>query len=707
MTEYRLGVDIGGTFTDIILLGSDGSLFSRKVLSTPDDYSLAIEEGVRVLLGEVGITASSVCEFVHGSTIATNAIIERRGVRVALLTTKGFRDVLEMGRFRAPRLYDLSFRKPEPLVERRLRFEVDERTDAQGKVLRPVEQAELDRVAEWLAEEDIKAVAICFINAYVNPDNETMAARHLSERLQGISISTSTQLLPQIQEYERTSTTVINSYIRPVVEGYVNALADRMRRLGIRVPLMIMQSSGGILPATLVAKNPVYLIESGPAAGVVGAQRIGQRQGLADLMVLDMGGTTAKAAIIEDGRFSILPEGEVGGGVVMGTRLVQGAGYAVQVPTIDIVEVGAGGGSIVSVDVAGGIQVGPRSAGADPGPVCYDRGGTQPTVTDANLTLGYLNPEALVGGDLKLNFEKAERTLAALGERIGQPLTDTAYGIHRLVNANMMRAMRGVSIERGSDPTRFTLMAMGGNGGVHAASLAEAFEIRRVLVPPVAGLFSALGLLFADVEHSLIRAFYRRLDATAPDALNAVLRPLVEEAHALLLSEGFSEAHQREIEIVAEMKYFGQGSTLSVPLPTSPMTREGLVAVGHAFEEIYRRTFGHVAEGEPQQFVTFKVIARGLGGKPRLPERLTRSREVVAERSERRAYFGPRFGWMRTPVVPRRALFETSAAGPLIVEEYDTTTVVRPGWRAHLDDWNNIILEGQEGQSMNRRGRAQ
>ena len=697
MAEYRLGVDIGGTFTDIVFLGSDGALWSKKILSTPDDYSRAVEDGIRALLDESQVSAAEIAEFAHGTTIATNAIIERQGVRVALITTRGFRDILELGRFRAPRLYDLHFRKPEVLVERRLRFEVPERIDARGEIVEAVDLKALDRIAESLRADGITALAVCFINAYVNSHNEEVAAEYLQRLLPDISISTSTQHLPQIQEYERTSTTVINAYIRPVVEGYLQALAERMEELGIGVPLLIMQSSGGVLPAPLVSANPVNIIESGPAAGVVGCQRLGRRLGVGDLMVLDMGGTTAKAAIIEDGRFTILPEGEVGGGVVLGTRLVQGAGYSVQVPTIDIAEVGAGGGSIASADVAGGIQVGPRSAGADPGPACYDRGGSQPTVTDANLVLGYLNPTQLVGGDLAVRLDRATESLSNLARDLDQDVVETAYGIHRLVNANMMRAMRGISIERGCDPSRLTLIAIGGNGGVHAAGMAEAFDMTRVIVPPVAGLFSALGLLFSDVEHQLVRAFYRRLDETETEALNGVLEPMIDEAHRLLASEGFAKPASREIEIVADMKYFGQGSTLSVPVPRPPRTRADLAALATAFDDIYEQTFGHRSDTEPHNFVTLKVVGRGLARAPRVPDRMSRAREVFAERDERDAYFGSDHGWLPTPVMARRNLAGELLAGPLIIEEYDTTTVVKPGWSARLDDWNNIVLERADG----------
>ncbi|MBI4182924.1 MAG: hydantoinase/oxoprolinase family protein [Proteobacteria bacterium] len=693
MTAFRLGVDIGGTFTDIVLVGEDGTLYSKKVLSTPDDYSRAIEEGVAALLREEGVAASAIVEFAHGTTIATNAIIERKGVTVALLTTKGFRDVLEIGRFRAPRLYDLSFRKPEPLVERRLRFEVPERVSGSGEILKPIDLAALDRIVERLVALGVRTVAICFVNSYVNPANELAALRHLRERLPAVSVSASVELVPQIQEYERTSTTVVNAYIRPVVEGYVTSLSRRMSRIGIKVPLLIMQSSGGVLPAALAGASPVYIIESGPAAGVVGAQRIGQRFGLGDLMVLDMGGTTAKAALIQDGEFGVMPEAELGGTENAGHRLIQGAGYVVQVPTIDIAEVGAGGGSIAEIDTGGGVKVGPRSAGASPGPVCYDLGGVQPTVTDANLLLGYLNPRVLVGGDLPLDFGKAEAAIAGLGRSLGQSTTDTAYGIHLIANANMMRALRAVSSERGRDPSQFTLVAIGGNGGVHAAALAETLGIGRVIVPPVAGLFSALGLLFADVEHQLIRAFYRAMRATTAEALNEALAPMVEEAHALLKSEGFARPGQRRIEVYANLRYAGQTWTLTVPFVRFPADDQAMTALAEGFHRTHDQNYGYRSDHEPIQFVALKVLGRGVADRPRLPERVREATRREAERSGRKAYFGPGHGWLATPVLPRPGLDETARPGPLIVEEYDCTTVVRPGWRARRDSWNNIVIE--------------
>jgi len=689
---YRVGVDIGGTFTDIVLLAPDGSLFSKKLLSTPHDYSEAIESGLVSLFKETGIGPDRIGELFHGTTVATNTIIERKGAKVALITTEGFRDVLELGRFRAPRLYDLRFRKPDPLVERRFRYEVPERVGGDGSLVRPLDEAALNKVAAEIEAEGITAVAVCFINAYANPANEEAAVRFLAQRLPDVSVSASSQLLPQIQEYERTSTTVVNAYLRPVVGRYIDSLAARLNRIGIEVPLLIMQSSGGALPGPLAADNPIYIIESGPAAGVVGAQRLGGKIDLGDLLVLDMGGTTAKASIIEDGKFGIATETEVGGGAQLGHRLIQGSGYVVQVPTIDIAEVGAGGGSIAAVDLAGGLQVGPRSAGAAPGPVCYGRGGTQPTVTDANLVLGYINPDALVGGDLQVDRDAAHAVIEGLAKDLGIDTIAAAYGIHLIANSNMMRALNGVSSERGRDPSHYRLLAIGGNGAVHASKLAEDLRIDTIVVPPVAGLFSALGLMFADVEHQIVRGYYRRVNEIEPAEINEFIRSMHAEARGLLASEGFPPERQRLVTI-GEVKYFGQMSTLPIEFEALPVTAASLERLGETFAATHEQTYGYRSPAERLQIVAIKVLGQGLAAVSRVPDRVSRDRETVRQEAKRRVYFGPEIGWHETPLLARKNLGSAPRPGPMIIEEYDCTTVVRPGWTARLDSWNNIVLE--------------
>ena len=693
MAEFRLGIDIGGTFTDIVLLGPAGALYSKKVLSTPGDYSLAIEQGVAALMQETGVSGRQIVELVHGTTIATNTIIERRGAAAALITTQGFRDVLALGRFRSPRLYDLTFRKPEPLVERRLCFEVPERTDANGDILKPVDEGRLAAIASVLEKENIQAVALCFINSCVNPANELAAVRFLGRRLPHVSISASVQLVPQIGEYERTSTTVVNAYIRPVIEQYVASLMQRLSRLEIAAPLMIMQSSGGILPGDVAARTPIFIIESGPAAGALGAQRLAAHIGLGDLIVFDMGGTTAKASIVRNNQLALAPETEVGGGASLGARMIKGGGYAVQVPTIDIAEVGAGGGSIAAIDMAGGMHVGPRSAGAEPGPVCYNRGGTLPTVTDANLLLGYLSPDALVGGDLKLNYTRAEAAVGELGARLNLSITDAAYGIHLIANANMMRALKAVTSEGGHDPAKFSLMAIGGNGAVHATHLAEDLNVSRIIVPPVAGLFSALGMLFADVEHQLITAFYRRLDSVAASDINAASQALMTEAARLLATEGYVNDDQRELTLYADVKYVAQSGSLSIAFAGYPVDTTMLESIARSYGDLHEQTYGYRSDSEPLQFVALKAVGRGKASAPRIPARVARAQERISAQGVRRAYFGTEYGWLDTRLLPRTALGAEPQPGPVIVEEYDATTVISPGWSARVDDWNNIIIE--------------
>lgn len=690
MNGYRLGVDIGGTFTDIVLLDETGALHNKKILSTPDDYSRAIEDGVRALLEATGVDASEIVELAHGTTVATNAIIERKGVTVALITTEGFRDVLEIARFRAPRLYDVSFRKPDPLVERRMRFTVAERITATGEIDRPLDTAALAAIVERCRAEGVDALAVCFINAYVNPSHEEEAGEFLRAQLPGVSVTLSSELVPQIQEYERTSTAVVNAYIRPVIERYTERLEARLQDIGIGVPLNIMQSNGGVLPAKVAAEKPIFVIESGPAAGVVGAQRLGRKLGFDNCIVFDMGGTTAKATIVADGEFSMAPETEVGGDAALGHRMTQGSGYLVQAPTIDIAEVGAGGGSIAWIDSGGGIQVGPQSAGAMPGPVCYDQGGTEPTVTDANLHLGYINPGALVGGELSLNRDKSEAALGDVAQRLGQNTTDTAYGIHLIANARMMRALSAVSSERGLDPAGFPLMAFGGNGGVHVCNLAEALRCRQVLVPPAAGLFSALGLLFADIEHQCIRAFYQPFDSIDLAKCNEALTSLRNEADELIAADGYA-SDARSVNCFADLRYVGQNTALTLPIPNPPLDAAKLAEIEEAFARAHKTTFGYRSDEESVQFVTVKAVGQGLSETSRLPDRVTVP-EGQEKSGERDAYYGSDHGWVSTPIISRDNLNDTPRPGPLIVEEYDSTTVVSPGWTAALDHWNNIVL---------------
>ena len=693
--NFRVAVDIGGTFTDIVFLGEDGQVLARKVASTPDDYSRAVLDGIKSCAQELGITAAMISEVSHGFTVATNAIIEQKGAKTALITTEGFRDILEFRRNRIPRLYDLLYEKPPPLVKRQFRLEVGERMNFRGEVLRPLNKADVDRAVQRVIDNGIESVAICLLHSYANPDHEQYIAQVLAEKAPGVNLTISSDLLPEMKEYERTSTTVINCYVRPVVERYLNLLTDGLTEMGVQVPLTVMQSNGGLATADIAKQRPVYCIESGPAAGVVGAYHLGKRLGMPNLMTLDMGGTTAKASIIEDGEMLHAPEYEVGGEISVGHRLLRGSGHILRVPAIDLAEVGAGGGSIAAVDRSGSLRVGPQSSGATPGPACYRLGGQDATVTDANVLLGFLNPTHLLAGDFQIDAELARKAVA---DNVARPLgmsdLDAAYGIHTLVNSNMGRALRAVSSERGRDPRRFNLIAFGGSGPAHAAGLAEMLGISRVVVPPFPGVFSSFGLLVADVEHHFVQTHFKTFNELDISELANLLNSLWEQGRSQLRAEGFDDAHQ-EIVTQIDMKYEGQVSDLTVPFPSGEVNSETIKAVAVAFEEEHERSFGYSSPEAGYQLVNVRVIARGLSDKPRMPERLELpvSSNGPGSTAQRDVYFGPNRGWSSVPVVDRNSLAGQSTEGPLIIEEYDSTTVVPAGWTATIDQWTNILLE--------------
>ena len=692
MVDYRIGVDIGGTFTDVVFLSSGGHVLARKVASTPDDYSRAVLEAIDNGVKELGIGPDSVSEVSHGFTVATNAIIENKGAKTALITTEGFRDVLELRRNRVPRLYDLYYEKPPALVKRQLRLEVRERLNFQGEVLRPLDNADVDKAVDRILEEEVEAVAVCLLHSYANPDHEQQIGQVIRQRAPDVILTLSSDLLPEMKEYERTSTTVINCYVRPVVERYLGRLIEGLQRMGISVPLVVMQSNGGLATSSIAMEKPVYCIESGPAAGVVGAYHLGSRLGLDDLMTLDMGGTTAKASIIENGEILQAPEYEVGGDISAGHRLLRGSGHILRVPSIDLAEVGAGGGSIASVDRGGSIRVGPQSSGAVPGPACYRLGGQDATVTDADVLLGYLNPEYLLGGDFPIDRDLAEEAITRdVAMPLGISAVEAAHGIHLLVNSNMARALRAVSSERGRDPRRFVLFSFGGGGPVHAAGLAEMLDINRMVVPPFPGVFSSFGLLLANVEHHFVRTYFKIFDQLQVSDLAEILDGLWEEGRQQLRAEGFADSAQQIVTQV-DMKYKGQVSELTVLMPPGKVTQKTLSELGEVFAEEHVKSFGYRTDA-PYQMVNLRVIARGLSQESRTPERLDLPVSDRNGPSKRQVYFGGDIGWIDTTVIDRGGLTDNPADGPLIIEEYDSTTVVPPRWRASVDSWRNIILE--------------
>jgi N-methylhydantoinase A len=694
MAGFRVGVDIGGTFTDIVFLGQDGSVHTQKVSSSVDDYARAIIDGLSQVFQDTGLNGAGVDEVLHATTVASNAILELKGAKTGLITTKGFRDILEIRNLRMPRLYDLTWKKPPPLVERYLRVVVDERVNVQGGIDQALHPADAEAAVDTLLAEGVEAIAVCLLNSFANPVHELMLKEIITRRAPDLPCCISFDVLPEIKEYERTSTTVINTYVLPIVARYLATLRQELDRKGLGAPLLLMQSNGGLTTAEAAMRTPMHIIESGPAAGVIGAQALARALTLPHIITFDMGGTTAKASIVEGGEVARSLEYQVGGGIMMGSRLLTGAGYMLKVPAIDLAEVGAGGGSIVWIDAGGSLQVGPHSAGALPGPLCYDLGGEEPTITDANVILGYINPAYLVGGALPLNAGKARHIFAEnIATPLGLSLAHAAYGAHQIAASNMIRAIKAVSTERGRDPRDYALFAFGGNGPLFAAGMAEALHMKRIVVPPSPGVFSAFGLLYADVEHHYSRTFRRLLRNVDPRELGEAWDRLRHEAVEQLAADGFSPDQMR-IRRAANMHYQGQTFELTVPVPEGPLHPAALADLVEAFGQEHERTYGHRAgPEEPVEIVNIQLVGQGLPERPRVPSKLSPGRRDGESRlGPRLAYFGPQLGWLETPVL-RRIDLSTPRQGPCIVEEYDATCVVPPKAKAMLDAYGNIIID--------------
>ncbi len=695
MADFRLGVDVGGTFTDVVLIKSDGTIYPRKVLSTPQDFSVAIKQGVGETLAERGISADQVREYIHGATVATNAIITRTGATTALITTKGFRDVLEIRRMRMPRLYDLNWEKPEPLVPRRLRFEVSARMSPLGEQVDPLDEEAVLNVIQRLLKEGVQSVAVCFLHAYANGAHERRVRDSIKELASNIPVSISSEVLPESQEYERTSTTVINAYVQPSVSRYFLHMERDMKAMGMSIPIMVMQSNGGMMPSELAKERPVHIIESGPAAGVTGSHALANKIGIRDVMTLDMGGTTAKAALIEDGEVSHSPEYEVGGNVSIGHRLIRGSGYLLRVPSVDLAEVGAGGGSVAWVDDSGVLKVGPHSTGAIPGPACYNQGGEEATITDANVYMGLTNPYWLAGGTLKIHPDLAEEAIQKrVATPLGLDLATAAWGIRSVANSSLIRALRAVSTERGRDPRRFALFAFGGMGPVHAADLANELAIEKIIIPPLPGLFSSVGLLCADVEHHLIRTHYAKASDLDYGRANQTLKGLLKEASSTLEQEGFDSAH-RSVRLSADTRYAGQDYALTISMRSDFLNTELMDSLVEEFHREHQKTYGYRSDQEEVQITAFRCLGRGISNLQRMPPTL-RIADVAGWTipvEDRKAYFGPELGWITVPIVSRDALSIEPNPGPMIVEEDNSLTVVPPRWTASIDQWSNIVLE--------------
>jgi N-methylhydantoinase A len=686
---YRVGIDIGGTFTDMLLVGDDGNAVIGKTLTTPGDPSLAVEEAMRPALENGAVKSGDRGTLIHGTTLVTNALIERKGALTALLTTAGFRDAVEIGREHRYELYDLNLDLPKPLVPRHLRFDVPERVAADGAVLEKLDENFVRRLVGELRSKGVKAIGVCYLNSFRNPAHEKRTAEIIAEVAPEIRVSLSSEVVAEIREFQRTSTTLANVYVQERVADYLGQLQSRLDKIGFSGSFFVMLSSGGIATRDTASRFPVRLLESGPAAGALAAAQAGILSGHRDLLSFDMGGTTAKLCVIEDGQPLKTHEFEVD----RVYRFRKGSGLPVRIPVIDMIEIGAGGGSIARVDSLGLLKVGPESSGADPGPVCYGQGGTEPTVTDADLVLGYLDPDYFLGGKMQLDVDGARKALDRLGEKLRMSAEQVAWGIYQIVNENMANAARAHLGERGKDPRRLPMYAFGGAGPVHGYRVAEILRLPALISPFGAGVGSTFGLLSAPLAFDFVRSAYSRLDELDWKFANGLLSVMAEEGRKVLESSGLS-AREIVYRRTADMRYVGQGHEVSVALPDGELSAQHLPRIEASFEETYRALYGRKGPDVPLEVINWRVMASGP--KPEWQLKLTRD---GAERSEPRkgsrlAYFPEREGFVETMIYDRYALKPgMELAGPAIIEERESTLIIGGRGHARVDDAMNVIVE--------------
>ena len=685
----RVGIDIGGTFTDLAVVDEDtGATSVIKVPSTPADYASGVIDGLNTVGDGRGIGFLS-----HATTVVTNAILESKGARTALVTTRGFRDVLEIRRQARAELYDMFQPAPQILAPRQLRLEVTERVDAQGQVTLPLALDELDPLIDFLQAHQVEAVAVCLLFSFLNPDHERTVGEALRARLPGIRVFLSSEVLPEVREYERTSTTTVCAYVAPILESYLNTLTSFLEEREYP-PLYLMGSRGGVLTVDEGLRMPAALVESGPAAGVVASAALGDQLGVPDLISFDMGGTTAKASLIENGQVAVTTDYEVGGSGSQRRRWLQGTGHPIKVPVVDLLEVSAGGGSIAWVDDGGGLRVGPHSAGASPGPACYGAGGTEPTVTDADLVLGYLNPERFLGGDMRLHPGQAsEAVQRSVGNRLGLDPLQAAQGIIDIVNSGMADAVRKISIERGHDPRSFTLVAFGGAGPVHAGRLAQELDIGTVIIPPNPGAFSALGLVSTDLQRDYVRTVHQPLTSGVVPQAQSMYAQLEEEAQNMLARSGVNP-NLWEVRHSMDLRYAYQAYELTIPVSSDEVSYDGLPSIAERFHRAHQNVYGHHSPHQTVQLVNLRVVAVG---------KLLRN-YVVSEGPERpgplsQAHLGTRpvhfheTNLTDCPVYERALLpTNTPIPGPAILEETSSTVVIYPNQQAQATPWGTITI---------------
>jgi N-methylhydantoinase A len=661
--DFSIAVDIGGTFTDLIAYDAGaGSFLHAKSLTTPHD----LVEGVLACIDKSGARLSDATEVVHGSTIAINTVLESKGARTALVVTQGTRDVYAIGRGNRPDAYNLFFRRPRPFVARALTFEAPERMLASGDVLTPLDEEAVVEICAMLRDAEVESVAVCFLHSYANPIHEQRAGEIMRRELPHAYVSLSHEILREYREYERTSTTVVNSYIGPIVSGYVDTLDGRLRQRDFDGELWIMQSSGGVMAPDTAVRRPVAMMESGPVGGIIAAAEVGRALGFANVIAFDMGGTTAKASLIRDSTPTVADGYYVGG---------YNEGHPVLSPVVDVVEVGTGGGSIAWIDDVGALKVGPRSAGADPGPICYRRGGADPTITDANVALGRIRSGSFMGGEMDLDVDGACDGIARLiGAPLGLDPLAAAHGIVDIAIAKMSLAVREVSVAKGYDPRDFVLLASGGAGPLHALAIARELHIPRVIVPRFPGHFSAVGMLLTDLRHDLVQTIYARMDRLDPARAHATFRGMADQLAELIDPERLS------VEAFFDMRYAGQDFTLPVPVAEAELERGDLAAIRRRFDEVHQRRYGHHAATEQAEVVNLRVTGLGRREKPRMEPGAAANSAAGPGTASALVHLLAGEPPVETPVFARDALAPaTEIVGPALIEEYASTTVVFPG----------------------------
>ncbi|MGB7240689.1 MAG: hydantoinase/oxoprolinase family protein [Sulfitobacter sp.] len=692
--QYRLGIDIGGTFTDIVLYDDQGRTDIFKIASTPEEPGKAVVDGVLEFLKQHKISHSDIKEIVHGTTVGSNTILQKVGAKTALVTTKGFRDVLEIGRIRTPGMFDLTWEKPVQLVARRHRVEVVERMSATGEVVTPLDKVGLRQVVAEVAAEDCEAVAICFLNSYSNPAHEIEARAIIEEEFPDLLVTASCEVLPEMKEYERTSTTVVNAYLLMQMRQYLTWLEQSLKEHGFSAPMLVVNSAGGVMGVDAAKERPVFVVGSGPAGGVAGAAKLAAATSLDTLVAFDMGGTTAKASIVENNQPMLINEYEFREGISSPSRFNKGGGYMIKVPAIDVAEVGAGGGSIAWIDAGGMLQVGPVSAGAIPGPAAYGLGNEKPTVTDANIYLGMIGDAGLAGGSLPIERSLSERAIRTyVAEPLNISVDEAALGIRQLANVNMARAIRSVTVERGLDPREMAMMAFGGGGALHAADLAKILGIKKIIVPAMSGVFCSVGMLSSDVEHKLVRSTLGLAADWSGEAIADVIVQLRADMLARLAMEGFAP-DQTRLTFGADLRYFGQSSDLTVDISAQTIIAEGGQALQPVFDDAYETIYGYRDEA-PAELVNLRVTGAGIRDKKLDFTALEsiRSADIAGFAGHRSVCFQSPGNWQNTKILHRDGVLECDIQGPAILVSYDSTIAVPEGVRATTDGCGSIVLE--------------